>query len=141
MSHDRDAVGSGYDAGDRSTGELMSRLSQDLSQLIRDELRLAQVEVTEKAKKAGTGAGMLGAAGLLALYGVGVLIATVVLALALAMSAWLAALIVGVVLLAAAGVAAVLGKKRVADASPPVPEETVESVKRDLDAVRHARER
>jgi len=141
MSHNHDAVGAADGAGDRSTGELMSRLSQDLSQLIRDELRLAQLEVSGKAKKAGIGAGMLGAGGVLALYGVGVLIATLVLALALAVSAWLAALIVGVVLLAVAGVAALLGKKRVTEAAPPVPEEAVESVKRDLDAVRHVRER
>ncbi len=116
----------------------MSRLSSELSQLVRDELRLAQVEVTGKAKKAGLGAGMFGAAGLLALYGVGALIATAILALALAIDAWLAALIVGVVLLAAAGVAALLGKKRVQEAAPPVPSRAVDSVKRDIDTVRHA---
>jgi hypothetical protein len=126
--------------GGDSTGELVSRLSQDLSQLVRDELRLAQLEVSGKAKKAGIGAGILGAAGILALYGVGVLIATAILAIALALDAWLAALIVGVVLLAAAGVAALVGKKRVAEAAPPVPERAVESVKRDVDAVKHPRD-
>ena len=80
---------------------------------------------------------MFGAAGLLALYGVGVLIATAILALALAIDAWLAALIVGVVLLAAAGIAALLGKKRVKEAAPPVPTMAVENVKQDVDAVRH----
>jgi uncharacterized membrane protein YqjE len=134
-----------YDASgavdtDQSTGELVSRLSQDLSQLVRDELRLAQVEVTGKAKTAGIGAGMFGAAGLLALYGVGVLIATAIIALALVLPAWAAGLIVGAVLLAAAGAAALLGKKRVTEAAPPVPERAVESVKRDVDAVRHARD-
>ncbi len=124
--------------GEPSTGELMSRLSSELSQLVRDEMRLAQVEVTGKAKKAGLGAGMFGAAGLLALYGVGALIATAILALALAIDAWLAALIVGVVLLLAAGVAAILGKKRVQEAAPPVPSRAVDSVKRDIDTVRHA---
>ncbi len=104
---------------------------------MRDEFRLAQLEVSGKAKKAGLGVGMFGAAGLLALYGVGVLIATAILALALAMDAWLAALIVAVVLLAAAGVAALLGKKRVEEAAPPVPTTAVENVKRDVDAVRH----
>jgi uncharacterized membrane protein YqjE len=123
-----------------STGELVSRLSRDVSQLVRDELRLAQLEVSGKAKKAGVGAGMLGAAGILALYGLGVLIATAILALALAVDAWLAALIVGVVLLAAAGVAALLGKKRVTEAAPPVPERAVENIKRDVDAVKHARD-
>jgi uncharacterized membrane protein YqjE len=121
----------------QSTGELVSRLSEDMSRLVRDEMRLAQAELTEKGKRAGIGVGMFGVAGLLALYGVGVLIATVILALALAMPAWLAALIVGVVLLAAAGVAALLGKKEVAQAAPPVPERTVANVKRDVQAVKH----
>ena len=126
-------------AGDQSTGELVSRLSQDVSQLVRDELRLAQIEMTGKAKKVGVGAGMFGTASLLALYGVGVLIATAVLALALALPAWLSGLIVGVVLLIAAGIVALLGKNRVAEAGPPVPERTVENVKQDVDAVKHAR--
>jgi hypothetical protein len=107
---------------------------------VRDELRLAQLEVSEKAKKAGVGAGILGTAGILALYGVGVLIATAILALALVMDAWLAALIVGVVLLLAAGIAALVGKKRVTEAGPPLPERAVENVKRDVDAVKHARD-
>jgi uncharacterized membrane protein YqjE len=126
------------DSGDLSTGELVSRLSTELSQLVRDELRLAQVEVKGKAKKAGLGVGMFGAAGLLALYGVGALIATAILGLALAVDAWLAALIVTVVLLVAAGIAALLGKKRVQEAVPPVPSRAVDSVKRDIDTVRHA---
>jgi len=123
--------------GDPSTGELVSRLSSEVSQLVRDELRLAQLEVSGKAKKAGFGVGMFGAAGLLALYAVGVLIATAILALALAVAAWLAALIVAVVLLAGAGLAALLGKKRVTEAAPPVPTRAVENVKADVDAVRH----
>ena len=105
---------------------------------MRDELRLAQAEMRGKAKKAGIGAGMFGAAGLLALYGGGVLITTAILALALAVDAWLAALIVGVVLLAAAGVAALVGKQRVQEAVPPVPSRAVDSVKRDIETVRHA---
>jgi uncharacterized membrane protein YqjE len=124
-------------AGDPSTGELVSRLSQDLSQLVRDELRLAQVEVSGKAKKAGLGAGMFGAAGVLVLYGVGVLIATAIIALALVLPTWLAALVVGLVVLAGAGVAALMGKKRVTEAAPLVPERAVEGVKQDVDAVRN----
>lgn len=125
-------------ADGRTTGELVSRLSQDLSQLVRDEMRLAQVEMSAKAKKAGIGAGMFGAAGVLALYAGGTLIACVVLALAHAVPAWLSALIVGVLLLAAAGVAALLGKRRVSEATPPVPTRTVESVKQDVEAVKQA---
>jgi hypothetical protein len=122
--------------GGDSTGELVSRLSGEVSQLVRDELRLAQLEVSGKAKKAGLGVGMFGAAGLLALYGVGVLLATAILALALVMDAWLAALIVAVALFAAAGAVALLGKKRVQEAGPPAPTMAVENLKRDVDAVR-----
>jgi uncharacterized membrane protein YqjE len=128
-------------AADSSTGELVSRLSQDVAELVRNELKLAQVEVAGKAKKAGIGAGLFGAGGIVALYAVGVLIATAILALALVLDAWLAALIVGVVLAAVAGIAALMGKKQVAQAAPPVPTETVESVKRDVQAVKKGSER
>lgn len=140
MSHDSDTARTGPPGETDSTGELVSRLSQDVSRLVRDELRLAQVEVAGKAKKAGIGAGLLGGAGVIALYGVGVLIATAILALALVLDAWLAALIVAVVLLVVAGIAALIGKKRVTEAAPPVPERAVESVKADVDAVKHARD-
>lgn len=141
MSHDSDAVArseSRVRSGEDSTGELVSRLSQDVSRLVRDELRLAQLEVTGKAKKAGIGAGLFGAAGIIALYGLGVLIATAILALALAVDASLAALIVTIVLLAIAGIAALIGKKRVSGAAPPLPERAVENLKQDVDAVKHA---
>jgi uncharacterized membrane protein len=121
---------------DASTGELVSRLSQEVADLVRSELRLAQAEVSGKAKKTGIGAGLFGAAGIVALYAVGVFIATAILALALVLDAWLAALIVGVVLAAVAGVAALMGKKQVAQAAPPVPTETVGSVKQDIQAVK-----
>jgi Putative Actinobacterial Holin-X, holin superfamily III len=142
MSHRDDSAGPSLPprpAGSESpsAGQLVSQLSQELSTLVRDEMRLAQAEMTEKAKKVGVGAGMFGAAGLLALYACGVLIATAILVLALALDPWLAALIVGVVLLAAAGVAALLGRNRVQEAGSPVPIRAVESVKRDVDAVRH----
>lgn len=137
MSNDNDTATHRGDTD--STGELVSRLSQDVSRLVRDELRLAQVEVTGKAKKAGVGAGLLGASGVIALYGGGVLIATAILALALVLDAWLAALLVGVALLAIAGVAALIGKKRVTDAAPALPERAVENVKRDVEAVKQAR--
>jgi hypothetical protein len=120
-----------------STGELVSHLTENLSQLLRDELRLAQVETSVKVKRAGVGVGIVGAAGLIALYGLAVLVAATVLALTLAVDAWLAAVIVGVVLLAVAGIAALVGKKRVEDAAPPVPTRTVHNVKEDVDAVRH----
>ena len=126
------------EAGDQpSTGDLVSSLAQDVSRLVRDELHLARAEVTSKARGAGKGVGMLGAAGILALYGGAVLIATVILALTLVMDAWLAAAIVAVLLFAVAGVAALMGRKRVQEAGPPVPERAVASVKEDVDAVRN----
>lgn len=122
---------------DASTGELVSRLSQEVTTLVRGELQLARLELTQKAKRAGTGAGAFGAAGIVALYGGGVLIATAVLALTLVLDAWLAALIVAVVLLAVAAGIALFGKKQVNEATPLAPERTTESVKRDVDAVKH----
>lgn len=129
------------DASEATTGQLVSKLSQEVSELVRGELQLAKVEMTGKAKAAGIGAGLFGGAGIIALYGVGVLIAAAVLALSLVLDAWLAALIVAVVLLAIAGVVALMGKKQVTEATPATPTETVESVKQDVAAVKEARQR
>ncbi|GAA4804127.1 phage holin family protein [Nocardioides caeni] len=126
-----------HGADDPTTGELVARVTEDVRTLVRDELRLAQLEMTGKAKRAGIGAGLFGAAGLLALYGVAVLVAAAVIALALAVPAWLSALLVGLALLAGAGVAAVVGKGQVAEATPPVPEAALAGVKADIDAVKH----
>jgi uncharacterized membrane protein YqjE len=117
---------------DRPTGELVKDLSTQVSTLVRQELELAKVELTAKGKQAGIGAGMLGGAGLFALYGVGALVATAILALSTAVAGWLAALIVAVVLFAVAGVLALLGKSRARRAVPPMPEQTVETVKEDV---------
>ena len=120
---------------DQSTSELVQRASEQISRLVRDELALAKAELTEKGKHAGIGVGLFGGGGALALYGLGVLIATAILALDLVMPAWLAALIVAVVLFAAAGVLALVGKKQVQQAVPPMPTDATESVKADVDAV------
>jgi uncharacterized membrane protein YqjE len=123
-------------AQDRSAGELVKQLSEQVSVLVRDELKLARLEMTRKGKQAGLGAGMLGGSALMALYGVGCLIACVIIALSGAVAAWLAALIVGAALLAAAGVAALLGKGRLQNATPPVPEEAVEGIKTDVEEIK-----
>jgi Flp pilus assembly protein TadB len=132
------------DASQQSTAELVKTASEQISRLVRDELRLAQAELARKGKHAGLGAGLFGAGGLLALYGVAALLTAVVLLLAYVMPAWLAAVIVGVVLLAVAGGLAMVGKKEVQQATPAVPEETVASVKADVatvsGAVREGRE-
>ena len=123
---------------DASTAELVSHMSEQVSTLVRDELALARVEMTEKGKRAGKGAGLLGGAGVLALYGVSALLVTIGAALALVWPTWLAALVVTVVVFAAAGVAALLGKKQVKQAVPPAPTAAVDSTKRDVDAVKTA---
>ncbi len=133
----RDGSGpAGANPSDLPIGELLKRASEQTSQLVREELRLAQLEMQQKAKHAGIGAGMLGAAGIVALFGVAVLIACIVLALATAMDAWLAALIVALVLLAAAGGMALAGKKEVAEAAPAKPERAIDSVQDDIEEIK-----
>ena len=123
------------DVSNRSTTELVKTAAEQISRLIRDELALARAEMTAKAKRAGVGAGLLGGGSLFAVYGVGALPFAIGLGLAEAMPAWLAALIVAVVLLAAAGMLAIAGRREVQQAGPPVPEETLESVKAVVDDV------
>jgi hypothetical protein len=113
-------------------GELFKQLSNDLSTLVRQELKLAQAEMTEKGKQAGIGIGMFGGAGIVGLLALGTLTACLVAALATGMEVWLAALIVTVVYGALAGGLALIGKNRVTEATPPVPEQTVETVKEDV---------
>jgi len=117
---------------DLPMAELLKRLSEQTSTLVRQELDLAKAELTVKGKRMGAGAGMFGGAGVFGLYAFGALTACVILVLSLAMTAWLAALIVAVVYAAVAGVLALTGKKKVQEATPPVPEQTVDSVKEDV---------
>jgi len=124
----------------RSDGRSVARLVQDaseqVSRLVRDEMRLAAVELRQKGTRFGVGAGLMGAAGLLAFFGGGTLVACAVLALSLAVAPWLAALLVGVIVLLIAGVLALMGRKQVQAAVPPVPENAVRSVKKDVAAVK-----
>jgi len=113
-------------------GELLKRLSQETSQLVRQEFELAQAELAEKGKKAGLGAGMFGAAGVTGLLSLGALTACLILALNHAVADWLAALIVALVWGAVAGVLALRGRDKVQEAAPPVPEQTVETIKEDV---------
>ncbi|HKF80952.1 MAG TPA: phage holin family protein [Thermoleophilaceae bacterium] len=124
------------EATEQSLNELVQRLSSQTASLVRKEIRLAQLELQEKGKRAGIGAGMFGGSGLVALYGVGALIAAAILALATAVTPWLAALIVAVVFFAVAGVLALTGKQQVQQATPPAPEAAIESVQADVDAVK-----
>jgi hypothetical protein len=137
--HATPPASTGTSPTDASTGELINRLTQQSSELIRSELQLAKAEMTVKAKHAGVGAGLFGGAGLVALYGLGALVAAAILALTLVLPAWLSALIVAVVLFVIAGVVALVGKRQVSEATPAAPEKTIESVKRDVDTVKHSR--
>lgn len=123
---------------DPSIGELASQLSEQVSRLVRDEIALAMAETKERGKKLGIGAGLFGGTAVLGWFAIGVLISAAILGLATAVDAWLAALIVGVVLLLIAGVLALVGKKDLQQGAPPVPTEAISSVQKDVDAVREA---
>lgn len=135
MSH---ATETGQPSGtlERSAGELVKQMSEQVSTLVRDELKLAELEMTRKGKQAGIGAGMFGGSGVIALYGAGCLIACAILGISRVLAPWLSALIVGVALLAIAGIAAMAGKSRLQQATPPVPQEAVHSVKTDVEEIR-----
>lgn len=122
----------GEDLRDRPIGDLLKQLSEQTTTLVRQELELAKAEVSEKGKKAGAGAGMFGGAGVSALMGLGAITAAAITLLDNAMSTPLAALIVGVVWFAIAGVLALQGRNKVQEATPPVPEQATESVKEDV---------
>jgi uncharacterized membrane protein YqjE len=130
--HPGDA-GDGDDLRDRSMGELLRQLSEQTTRLVHQELELAKAELTQKGRQAGQGAGMFGGAGALGLAALGALTACFILALNEIMPAWLAALIVAVIYGAIAAFLALRGRDKVKQATPPVPEQTVETVKEDVE--------
>jgi hypothetical protein len=117
---------------DHSIGELVKELAGETSTLVRQEIDLAKAEMTDRAQRAGKGVGMLAAGAAVALLALGALTAALIAALDLAMPTWLAALIVTVVYGAMAGALVLIGRKQVQEAAPPVPEETIDSVKEDV---------
>jgi uncharacterized membrane protein YqjE len=121
---------------DEPIGAVVHRLSEQIPELVRSEIRLAQAELTEKGKHAGLGIGLFGGAGLLALYGVAGLLATAEIALDLVLPMWLAALIVTVVLFLGALVLGLQGRSQVTQATPPAPERAIAGVKDDVEAVK-----
>jgi uncharacterized membrane protein YqjE len=122
-------------------GGLVSRLSEQVSHLVRDELRLALAELKQKGKRAGIGAGLTSAAGVISLFGLAVLVAAVIAALALVLPVWAAALIVGGVLLLLAGVLALAGIGQVKRGTPPTPDQAIASTKRDIETVKESARR
>ncbi|MFF8658662.1 phage holin family protein [Streptomyces huasconensis] len=119
-----------------SVGQLVERATAQLSDLVRQEMRLAAREMAAKSKRAGRGGGLLGAAGAVAYIGLMALAATAIAALSLALPVWAAALIVTGVLFAVAGVLAVMGRGQLARAVPPVPQEAIESVRADVEEIK-----
>jgi hypothetical protein len=117
---------------ERPVGELLRELSQQTTTLVRQELELAKAELSQKGKQAGVGAGLLTGAGVVGLVAFGALTACFIAALSTAMATWLAALIVALVYAAIAGALALVGKSRVKQATPPAPEQTIETVKEDV---------
>jgi uncharacterized membrane protein YqjE len=131
--------GARTDLRDHGTGELIKDLSGQVSRLVRQELELARVEMSEKGKKLGVGAGMFGGAGVATLLMLGSLTAFLIIVLALAMPWWAAALIVTVMWGVVAAVLALQGRKEMREMGKPVPEETIETVKEDVQWLKHRR--
>jgi uncharacterized membrane protein YqjE len=123
-------------SADAAIGELVARLSDDTVRLVRDEIRLARAEMTQKARAAGVGAGLLGGAGVFAVYGFGVLVAAAVIGLSIVVVPWAAALIVAAVLFVLACTAALMGKQEFGRAGPPLPTEAVQSTREDVDELK-----
>ena len=126
---------------DASTGQLVKQLSEEISRLARDEVRLATLEMTGKAKTAARGAGLFGGSGIMAFYGGGCLIACAIIALSGVLRPWLAALIIGVALFVVAGVAALAGRSELKKATPPMPTEAADSLKADVEQIKESAHR
>jgi len=125
--------GSPEELRDKPIGEVASDLTRDISLLVRQEIALARAEITEKGKAAAPGLGMIGGAGLLGLMAAGAATACAVLVLALFLPGWLAALIVALVLTGVAYVLAKRGKEQVQSVGAPIPTQTIETIKEDLE--------
>jgi membrane protein len=116
------------DVQDRPIGQLVNDATEQITRLVRDEMRLAATELQQKGKRIGVGAGLVGGAGVVAFYGGAALVAALILGLATQLVAWLAAL-------------ALVGKQQVQRAGPLVPEEATASVKADIDTVKEGMHR
>jgi hypothetical protein len=123
----------GTELRERPLGEVAQDLTRDLSLLVRQEVELAKAEMAKKGRVAAPGLGMVGGAGVVGLMAAGALTAFLILALSIVLDAWLSALIVGAALAGAAYVLAKRGKERVEEAGSPLPEQTIETVKEDVE--------
>lgn len=125
------------DLRDRSTGDLVKDLSQQASTLVRQEIELAKTEMAEKGKKAGIGVGLFAGAGVAGLLMLGALTAFLILALDEAMPDWAAALVVTLGWGIVTAALALIGRQKLREVGTPVPEKTVESVKEDIEWLKH----
>ena len=126
---------------DRSLAELTKQLADQASTLAQKEVELAKAELALKGRRLGVGAGAFGAASLFGLYALGALTATAILALAIVLDAWLAALIIAAIYGAVAGTLALIGRRKVEEGTPPIPEQAIETSKADVEhAKRRAKE-
>jgi hypothetical protein len=123
-------------ARNASTAELVKQLSEQTARLARQEVELAKAELAIKGKRAGIGLGMFGGAGAFGFYALGALIAAAILGLSTAVEPWVAAVIVGGALLLIAGILGLTGRTKVQEATPPVPEQTADSVKTDVEVAK-----
>ncbi|KOX02374.1 membrane protein [Streptomyces sp. NRRL B-1140] len=128
-------------AGEEPVGELVQRATEQLTDLVRGEMRLAQAEMTEKGKRFGKGGGLFGGAGVLGFVTLQALVATAIAALAVPLPVWAAALIVTGVLAVATGLAALAGRKEIRSATPPAPQQTIDSVKADVAEIKESAQR
>ncbi|CAL9328887.1 hypothetical protein SUDANB120_00030 [Streptomyces sp. enrichment culture] len=126
---------------DDSVGDLVSRASQQISELVREEMQLARAEMTQKGKRFGVGGGLFGGAGLVGFLAAQALAGAVIAALALLLPVWASALIIAVLLAAVAAGMAAAGKKQIAKAGTPAPEQTIDSVKADVAEIKEAAHR
>jgi nitrate/nitrite transporter NarK len=117
---------------DEPVGELVQRASQQLSQLVRDEMRLAQAEMAHKGKRFGVGGGLFGGAGLFGVLTLQAGVAAVIAAVALALPVWASAVIVTASLAVITAVLAATGRQQISKATPAAPEQAVDSVKADV---------
>ncbi|MFD3697930.1 phage holin family protein [Streptomyces sp. NPDC058646] len=124
-----------------SVGDLVSRASQQISELVREEMQLARAEMTEKGKRFGVGGGLFGGSGLFGILAAQALVGAVIAALALLLPVWASALIIAAVLAAIAAGMAVAGKKQIAKAGTPAPEQAIDSVKADVAEIKEAAHR
>jgi uncharacterized membrane protein YqjE len=139
MGMDVRSIANGHrlDLRERGTGELVKKLSSQVSTLVHQEIELAKTEMAEKGRKAGLGAGLFGGAGVAGLLTLGSLTAFLIIVLALAIPAWASALLVTLLWGAIAGVLALQGRNKLREVGRSVPEKTIETVKEDLQWLKH----